>query len=101
MTDSHSIEFEADTGIFRVTGELTFATVNNILGQAHTLFEPINTLDIDLTEVTRSDSAGLALLITWMRSAKNSNKKIVFHNIPSQMLAIANASGLVELLPLQ
>ena len=101
MTDSYSLTFEADTGLFRVGGQLTFSTVNDILGQAQALFEPINTLAIDLAEVTRSDSAGLALLITWMRDAKNSNKNIVFHNIPSQMLAMANASGLVELLPLQ
>jgi ABC-type transporter Mla MlaB component len=36
-----------------------------------------------------------------MRFAKNNNKSIVFQNIPDQMLAIANASGLDELIPVQ
>ena len=95
-----SLRLDDITGLLHVSGELTFATVNDILGPAQNLFESITDLDIDLADVTRSDSAGLALLIDWMRRAKTDNKKIVFHNIPAQMLAIANASGLDELLPI-
>jgi phospholipid transport system transporter-binding protein len=101
MKDLYSIAVDVDTDILRVSGELTFSTVNNILKQSRTLFELIASLEIDLDDVTRSDSAGLALLVEWVRSANQANKKIVFHNIPTQMLAIATASGLDELLPLQ
>ena len=101
MKDVYSIAVDVDTDLLRVGGELTFSTVNDILEQSRTLFELIPSLDIDLDDVTRSDSAGLALLVEWVRSANQANKKIVFHNIPAQMLAIATASGLDELLPLQ
>lgn len=96
-----SLSFDADKNIIHVSGELSFATVNSVLSQSNDVFEPVADLKIDLAAVTRSDSAGVALLIDWMRSAKDKSKKIVFHNIPEQMLAIAGASGLDELLPLQ
>lgn len=101
MSESFSLRVDEMTGLLHVSGELTFATVNDILEPAQTLFESIGELNIDLTGVTRSDSAGLAVLIDWMRTAKTSNKKIVFYNVPAQILEIANASGLDELLPMQ
>lgn len=101
MSTAYSLDFDAEAKSFYLAGELSFATVNDVMTEANSLFEPIEALDIDLAKVTRSDSAGLALLIDWMRTAKSSNKKIVFHNIPAQMLAIATASGLDELIPLQ
>ena len=101
MKDLYSIAVDADTDLLRVKGELTFATANDILQQSQTLFAPIAALDIDLASVTRSDSAGLALLVEWIRSANQKNKTIVFHNIPEQLLAIASASGVDEMLPIQ
>jgi len=56
---------------------------------------------IDLQAVERSDSAGLALLIEWLRVARHLNKTITFRNIPPQMHAIAQVSGLEEILPLE
>lgn len=100
MTSSYNIIADANSGVIKVEGELTFATVNNVSIEAQQLLESAPTFTIDLTAVTRSDSAGLALLIDWMRMANTSNKHIVFHNIPAQMLAIANASGLDALLPI-
>lgn len=95
----YSFSFDADKKMIRVGGELSFATVNDVLLQTNTIFDAASELNIDLTSVTRSDSAGVALLIDWIRTANKASKKIVFHNIPTQMLAIASASGLDELLP--
>jgi len=96
-----SLTLDAKSNHIQLSGELSYATVNQVLKQAEQMFEPIADLDINLAEVSRSDSAGLALLVHWIRQANNTNKKIVFHNIPAQMLAIADASGLDELLPIQ
>lgn len=101
MSQVCELKLDAETGCINVCGDLTFATVNELLNSARRVFDPIEILDIDLAEVSCSDSAGLALLIEWMRSAKQQNKNIMFHNIPAQMLAMAHASGLDELLPLQ
>ena len=99
MSNSYSIKI--DNNVVRLAGELSYATVNNVLQETDTLFESFSLLDIDLADVTRSDSAGLALLVHWMRQADTGNKKLVFHNIPAQMVAIAAASGLDELLPIE
>jgi len=101
MSDLYSIAIDADSDLLTVKGELTFVTANAIFQQSQALFAPISALDIDLANVTRSDSAGLALLVEWIRSARQKNKTIVFHNVPDQILAIAGASGVDELLPIQ
>tara|TARA_R110002111_G_scaffold40867_1_gene76191 strand:- start:20 stop:331 length:312 start_codon:yes stop_codon:yes gene_type:complete len=100
MSQAVTINLDTASNAILVNGELTFATVNDVLGEVQKLTGSLSELAIDLADVTRSDSAGLALLIHWMRIAKAAQKKIVFHHIPAQMLAIASASGLDELLPL-
>lgn len=99
MSQAISINLEPASESILVSGELTFATVNAVLGEIQTLATSLPVLNIDLADVTRSDSAGLALLVHWMRVAKTAKKPILFHNIPGQMLAIASASGLDDLLP--
>ena len=101
MSQPCKLKLDPETHYINVYGDLTFATVNGLLNSARPIFAPIASLNIDLANVSSSDSAGLALLIDWMRLAKQDNKNIVFHNIPVQMLAMAHASGLDELLPLQ
>ena len=100
MSELYTLNFDSNSKLFHVAGELTFATVNGLLEQGPKLFENHHELKIDLTEVTRSDSAGLALLIDWMRLAKEASKEIMFYNVPDQILAIAHASGVDELLPI-
>jgi len=96
--ESFSLAVDVEKQVIQVGGELSFATVNGVLSQSGDVFKSAEMLTIDLSAVTRSDSAGVALLIDWMRTAKKSNKEIAFQNIPAQMLAIASASGLDELL---
>lgn len=90
----------APDGRLLVSGELDFGTVTRLNGAAGTLLEAAATLRVDLQGISRSDSAGLALLIEWMRVARRRGKPIEFLNIPAQMLAIARVSGLDEVLPL-
>lgn len=84
-----------------VSGELTFATVMKLHGKAVSLFQKQGgDLIIDLAAVSRADSAGLALLVEWMRWGKQRGVAIAFRAIPDQLRAIATASDLDELLPL-
>jgi len=93
--------FDDVTKRILVSGELTFDTAASGIDMTDQLFAEVDPLDIDLSEVSRSDSAGLALLIEWMRQAEKLDKPIRYFNMPAQMLAMAEASGLEELLPLQ
>lgn len=101
MSDLFAIQFDSDSQIYRVSGEMTLETARDALAETERLFDNAASLDIDLTQVSRADSAGLALLVSWMRQAKQAEKDIYFQHIPEQMLAIAKASGLDEILPLK
>ncbi len=91
----------AVSGGFRVSGELVFETVPELLEQGRALFgDGAPGFDLDLGGVTRADSAGLALLVGWMRIAHARHRNIVFRNVPEQLLAIARVSGLDTILPL-
>ena len=96
---------KADDGRLRLSGELSFQTVPLLIASNQYLFaDDFDTgceLNIDLDQVSRADSAGVALLIEWQRQARQKNRAIYFHNIPSKMLAIARLSGVDEILSLK
>lgn len=98
-SDSSNLSRRED-GSFFIRGVLDFQTVPVIWQQGLKLFGEEPSLVLDLQEVGRSDSAGLALLIAWMRFARSENKSISYVNMPSQMLAIARVSSLDSILPL-
>lgn len=83
-----------------VSGELSFASAPVLLEQGAALLAGHGgRIRLDLGGVTRADSAGLALLIEWLRIARRRQLAIEFRNIPPQLLAIARVSGLDRILP--
>ncbi len=90
------------SGHYILKGQLNFETVPE-LWEKHkiSLFtDETDVLDIDLSQLERSDSSGLALLVEWYREAEQEGKQITFLNLPEQMYEIARISGLNEILPL-
>jgi phospholipid transport system transporter-binding protein len=82
-------------------GDLSFGSVPAVWLEVRNRFTGMNAnLDIDLREVQRADSAGLALLVECVRAARQTGKSIRFFNMPAQMLAIARVSSLEQILPL-
>ena len=77
-----------------VTGVLNFETVPVLMKQAELLFSQQDQVRIDLSGVTDSNSAGLALLLEMMRVMKLQNKKINFENLPEQICIVAAAYGI-------
>lgn len=53
---------------------------------------------IDLSKVTEADSAGLAVLVEWLATARKRQTVIRYEGIPAQILAVARISDLDELL---
>jgi len=90
----------SDDGAFTLTGDLSFATVPAIWQKGLEMFRNAETLTVDMSGIDRSDSAGLTLLIEWLRFARAQQKVIRYLNMPEQMLAIARVSGLDNILPI-
>ncbi len=87
-------------GVWRMSGELTFTTVPELVESIS--MEPGaagKRLQIDLGGVSHADSAGLALLVCWLRRARRRGIRILFCGVPEQLLRIARVSGLDTVLP--
>lgn len=75
-------------------GALTFDTVPGWFETVSGWFGGNGELTIDLAEVTRVDSAGLALLIECLRRARAANRPLRFTNAPQQLQTLAGINGL-------
>lgn len=87
-----------DNGVYLLEGELSFATVVYALKSLSGLFTPGAELCFDLAGIDRADSAGLALLLEWMRRAQKAGGSIRYIHLPEAVRAIARVSGVEELL---
>lgn len=88
-----------NVGKICVSGELSFATVPDLNRRGCAFIKQDPSPVFDLDKITFSDNAGVALLISWSRYAKNKGRKISFVNLPKQLLDLVEASGLEEVLP--
>lgn len=88
-------------GEYAIEGELNKHTVPDLSKQLVALIPSIEGAEItfDLTLVSRSDSAGVALLVEIMQLSKSANLSLLFSNLPPQMKDIAGLSGLLDILP--
>lgn len=93
------VEFkDCGGGRFELSGELGFPTVVGALEQSKRLLTHHNTIEFDLAGISRTDSAGLALLLEWVNWARSTGREISFRNIPEQIRAMAQISEVEEML---
>ena len=85
-------------GRFKVSGALNAETVGALLERSEESFKGSPKLELDLAGVPEGDSAGLALLIEWLRLARQNKQDIHFANVPAQIAALAVISEVEELL---
>ncbi len=90
-------------GIVGVSGELSFSTVPDLWDQSRRVLPLIegDHLEIDLTDVSRTDSAGLALLVAWTRWARSRSKSLRFIHVRPGIKALSEANQLHRLLTLE
>jgi len=85
-------------GRFSVSGTLDASTVTSVLEQSAGLFADTPEVYVDLGGVTDSDSAGLALLIEWLKLAHQQRRTMHFVDLPAQIAALARISEVEDLL---
>jgi len=84
-----------NTETFEILGALTFKTIDKAalkLCRQKLQFSQ-QPIVIDLQKITNADSAGLALIIEWIKQAEQQQTPLSFQNIPQQLLALAKLSG--------
>lgn len=87
---------EQSPGYYTVEGSLTFASIDKQTPKSFKFLKGIDSICIDLSQVKSTDSAGLALMIEWIRQSHASRVRLSFKNIPAQILALAKLSGFDE-----
>ncbi len=87
-----------DDGVWRLRGELSFASVPEMLSKSAELFAAGGDLVLDLQDVDAADSAGLALLLEWLAMSQQRKQRLQLRNLPKGIQAIADMSNLGPLL---
>jgi phospholipid transport system transporter-binding protein len=93
----YSIE-DKGSGCFLLNGEMDFLTAGQILRESEALFEDHTRIEVDLSGVTKADSAGLALLLEWITWANHTVREIRFVGVPDRIDAIAKTTEVDHLL---
>ena len=84
---------------YQLTGELDFVTVPGLLSESESIFTASTTpISIDLSGVTRANSAGMALLIEWKALAKQAGVEVNFQRIPAEIEHLSAVCKVEELL---
>jgi phospholipid transport system transporter-binding protein len=87
----------AGEGRLTLAGAIDFESVPGLYRQLTSYFEPGASLSIDLGDVERFNSAGLALLLQCLEDARNAKVELVFNNLPSahgELASLYNLTGL-------
>jgi phospholipid transport system transporter-binding protein len=79
-------------GRFAVIGALSFDTVPEVWRQSRVALDEAADAGIDLSGVTEADSAGLALVIEWLRAARANGRRLSFSGVPDKLHALAKIS---------
>ena len=80
-------------GRFSLHGNLTFRTASKALELSRRLFSDHASIEVDLADVDRGDSAGLALLLEWQSICKKAGKPLAMNGAPDSLLELARLCG--------
>ena len=88
---------------YKVSGDVDFLTVPDLVRQALSFFKEsfrVNKITskpamvtVDLSQVTSSNSAGLAMILEMAKDAQQNNIELHFNNLPDTLQTIAKAYG--------
>jgi len=84
----------------QLSGVLDHASVPSLREQGRTLIaQGSGPLVLDCAGVEHSNSAGLALLLAWLRDSQAAGCSLTIAGLPSELRQIAEVSDALELLP--
>ena len=85
-------------GRWRLGGKLDFASVAALQPRLGEALQHGDALDIDLSGVTRTNSAGLALLLQWQEDAARRGVALRILHPPKSLIELARLSNLEQVL---
>lgn len=92
--DSNLSDIIVNDDVICIQGSLNFSTVSDLYQKSLPYLSKLNSITVDFTDVKTSNSAGLALMIEWIKYANHQQKKIKFLHVSEELLAIAKVTAL-------
>lgn len=86
--------------VFSLEGELDFSNVMSIYSKSIPQMTLNHELIFDFSKVKSSNSAGIALMIEWLKLSKQTNKSIHFKCISSDLMSLVKVANLEEMIVL-
>jgi phospholipid transport system transporter-binding protein len=99
MDNVARIDYQSDC--LHVSGELNFVTVVALWRESLAKLPAYAALVFDMGKVSDCNSAGLALMLEWLKYARRVNKKIKFNNIPANLASIIKVAGINKIVQSQ
>lgn len=75
---------------------MTFQTVPQFLAHTNEWLREDGAVTLDMGNVDLADSAGLALMLEWLQTARAAKRELVFANIPEQVSDLIRVNGLTR-----
>lgn len=88
----------AGHGRFALSGSVGFEDAARLLAEGDAAFAAFADVEVDLSGVQRSDSAGLALLLEWALSARAAGRMLRYRNVPPAIGSLAGMCDVSDLL---
>ena len=91
---------ELNHGILTIAGELSRYSIESIDASKYTNWFAHGAVKVDLCQVSKADTAGLAWMFYLLEQASKNACQLSFCNIPDKLLKLINLSGVHGLLPI-
>ncbi len=93
-----TFELSGGSGRYRLSGVAGFSNGRALLQRGSDAFRGQAAVEVDLSGLTSTDSAGLAVLLTWVQRARANGQQLRFDGLPPQLAAIARVCGVEAML---
>lgn len=90
----------AGASVLAPEGELTMATAGPLLSEGQRRLAA-GDLTVDFSAVSNVDSAALALILGWLRSARGAGTRLTLRKLPAGVASLAALYDLEALLPVE
>jgi phospholipid transport system transporter-binding protein len=97
MLANHERQVQLMNGSLFVSGKLNFGTVMEVWQQSLPLLSQCKELNFDFSGVSQTNTCALALLLEWLKYAKQHQKPLSFIQLPLKLKAIASIAGIDSL----
>jgi phospholipid transport system transporter-binding protein len=92
MTSKASFTLNQTT--LHLAGDITLRNAMSLYQESLPLVKQNGVTTFDFASLHSSDSAGIALMVAWLRLLAKQNKKAVFLNVPSSLQSMAKAASM-------